>query len=109
MESFITLILSVPHAFLKAYVWWLAWLWFLVPLGAPQIGMCHVLGLVTMVSFASFHLRTEDCYSETDEKKRNKDERLSVGFKFFISVGVTLGFWLSIWIIHLVCLTKIVY
>ena len=48
--SFWILVLIVPSSAWAAFVASRIWLWFAVPLGAPRIGVAHMMGLALIVS-----------------------------------------------------------
>lgn len=54
-EVLAVVVVVLPIAFAaSAYAAWLmtyAWGWFIVPLGAPQIGFIHAWGLMTIIAF----------------------------------------------------------
>jgi len=45
------LILSIPVALYNAFMFTFMWRWFIIPLGAPTIGVIHAWGLFLTLSF----------------------------------------------------------
>jgi type IV secretory pathway TrbL component len=55
----IVAIILLPFLFcLNAYTLAYLWLWFVVPLGVPAIGMAHALGILCLKGFLTSHLAT---------------------------------------------------
>lgn len=48
-----TLALSVPLVLLDAAVLATLWRWFAVPLGAPAVGLAHMVGIATLVGLGT--------------------------------------------------------
>lgn len=49
VELLVVLALTVPVWLLTGWVASMGWAWFVVPLGAPQIGAAHAMGLASVV------------------------------------------------------------
>lgn len=55
---------SIPVALLKALVISWLWLWFLVPLGVPPVGVVHALGITYVVWAILAGVKTQDFKTE---------------------------------------------
>ena len=53
MKVIISVVILVPSALLTAFVVATMWGWFVVPLGAPHLGMAHAYGLGTLISYVA--------------------------------------------------------
>lgn len=61
MKLLAALILLVPTVMWGGYVVSVLWGWFIVPLGAPPVGIAHALGLMLMASLPRLGLaKTKD-------------------------------------------------
>lgn len=49
-RALVTLVLLVPYSVLVAYILTAMWGWFVVPLGAPGLGMAHAYGLALLAT-----------------------------------------------------------
>jgi hypothetical protein len=54
------LAVSIASVFLGAYVFFCGWAWFLTPLGIPEIGVFHALGMATLISMSTTSTKVED-------------------------------------------------
>ena len=68
---------------LQGIVFSYLWVWYLVPLGLPVIGILHAYMLVMMARIVMFRPNLE---------KRNKDESLK-------AMSMYVGAWLTVWAI----------
>lgn len=69
----IGIVLSLPVAFfLNLYAMTHLWLWFIVPLGVPAIGMAHAWGILILKEFLRFKFKkVEDSPKGETEDERN--------------------------------------
>lgn len=74
------------------YGWVIAtlWTWFMVPLGAPVIGIAHAIGLRTVGKMlVGSHARGEDDRSLLEMVKNG-----AMGPLAFLTIGYTAHFWM---------------
>lgn len=86
------LILIVPLALYTAWVAHLLWRWFVVPLGAPEIGMAHVYGLMLLVRLTTY--QGSDVATEKGEVLQGVVTKAIEGV-FFATLCLLIGWWLS--------------
>ena len=55
-EAAVVFVLSIPLSVYRGFVLALLWRWFVVPLGAPAIGVVHAMGLSWLVGLATYQL-----------------------------------------------------
>ena len=60
----------VPFSILSGWALSWLWLWFLVPLGVPAIGLAHSIGIVSLVSFLTKQYNPTS--NDTSEEKYGK-------------------------------------
>jgi hypothetical protein len=78
---FFALIIVPFSVFLNAYTLSYLWLWFIVPLGVPVIGMVHALGLIALKGFLTFNFvapKTENGKSLADKVVSNTVKSIAV-------------------------------
>lgn len=49
----VALLITIPALLLRGWATLLLWRWFVVPLGAPEIGLAQAIGVALAVSFAT--------------------------------------------------------
>ena len=64
IDGFLCLLLILPVVFFCAYVGKTLWWWFVVPLGAPAIGMAQAYGIDILVSFWMMRLPRNEADDE---------------------------------------------
>ena len=94
----LAIIIVTPFAImLRGFVLTRLWLWFLVPLGLPAIGLWHAYGLSILI--ALFTSGMGRIPSNKDE-----DERRSIIYhSVFRLIGYSIGGPLLLWLLGLVC------
>ena len=65
ISAIASLALSVPSLMLTGLVLSDLWRWFVVPLGAMQIGKAHAIGLCMLLGLAKYRVATSDLRAES--------------------------------------------
>lgn len=81
MKILAALILLVPTVMWGGYVVSVLWGWFIVPLGAPPVGIAHALGLMLMASLPLLGLA----------KAKDEDDALFTIIKSWVISLLALG------------------
>lgn len=84
-------ILAIGTAFLKAFVLWKLYNWFLLPLGFPNITMAHLYGVTLF--FAIFTISSEKARKiKTREKDDDVDLKVNVFMIIAYSISLLVGY-----------------
>ena len=59
-DALVVLAASIPLGIYKGWVLTLLWRWFVVPLGAPGVGVVHAMGLVWVAALLTHQLGAEN-------------------------------------------------
>jgi hypothetical protein len=81
---------TIFGVFLNAYAFAYLWLWFIVPLGVPVIGMAHALGIIAIRGFLFYGYaldKHESAASATEKLWTATAKRLTVPL-----VSLTFGY-----------------
>lgn len=77
LYAILILVLLIPGAIYYAWAFSYLWLWFLVPLGLPAIGVAHAFGLGILKGFMFARLQTQ-----------KKDANIKQTFKDFMTYNL---------------------
>jgi len=88
----IVLVLSIPALLFSAFVASTLWLWFMVPLGLPAIGVLHMWGIGLFASYFTMGIKRES--PETTDATLGEKAGVAVAYIWLMSLlwgGVALG------------------
>lgn len=90
-KGLILLIWATPVVILSGFAIKLAWMWFIVPLGVPAIGVVHAIGIRMLITY----IVSSSNSNLNEYKEKNINELVSE------MVAKPIVFLIFTWVIHL--------
>lgn len=95
----IVAVMVICAALSRGFCLSVAWTWFIVPLGAPPIGVAHAIGIVAILAFLT-HASLSEFKAEREDKSKKDKGKAAV--KRILMAGLLPWAWLCfLYIIHL--------